>query len=391
MTSTIAKIYIDNLRHNLNLIRSKINKNAKMCVAVKADAYGHGAVECAKVALECGAEYLAIARVCEGVELRNAGITAKLLMLSLANPQEMEELVRTEITPLVFDSEYAELVAEAAKKAGKAEYAVHLAVDTGMGRIGCLPEEAGAVAKKITGLGLKFEGICTHFAAADSENPSDREYTEFQFKRFMEAVENVKKAGIDPGIRHCANSALTLDKPEYHLDMCRPGIIVYGYYPDTLDREYFARKGENIELKPVMALCTKVVAVRKFTEGRSISYGRTWTCGGETDIGVLPIGYADGLFRRFARAGGNSEDLKVAINGTEYPVRGRICMDQCMVDLGKDSAVERFTEAVIFGPEESGALQTAQKIADQTGTISYEVTCGVGKRVPRVFLTSLTR
>lgn len=386
MTSTIAKIYIKNLRHNLNLIKSKISSGAKMCVAIKADAYGHGAVRCAQEAVSCGADFLAIARISEGVELREAGIKIPFLMLSLCNPEEMDSLVEYDITPLVFDIDYIKLVEKAVKKAGESKYSVHLAVDTGMGRIGCLPENCADIAKYISESEyLSLGGMCTHFAVADSKKSEDREYTDFQFKNFMAAVESVKNAGINPGIRHCANSALTLDRPEMHLDMCRPGIIVYGYYPDELDREYFKEKGESIDLKPVMALSTRLVSIRDFDGGKSISYGRMWTSEKKTKIGVLPVGYADGFFRRFAKACGYCEGIDVSINGKAYPVRGRICMDQCMIDLGNDD-VERWSEVLIFGPEESGALQTAQKLADETGTIPYEITCGVGKRVPRIFV-----
>ncbi len=389
MRPTFARIHLENLKYNLEYIRSKINKNAKMCVAVKADAYGHGAVECAKTAVECGADFLAVATVNEGIELRLAGLKVGILVLSLCQKEEMEDVVKNELTPLVFDEEYIGFVAEAARKYKKNGFSVHLAVDTGMGRIGCLAKDAGKVAKKIAETGvLKMGGICTHFSVADSTQTENFEYTEKQFKLFLEAVENVKKEGIDPGIRHCSNSALTLTHPEMHLDMCRPGIIAYGYYPGQVDKKYFEKLGEKTFLKPVMELVTKVVAIREFEKDRPVSYGRRWTSSKKTKIGVLPIGYADGLFRRF-----NEDDkrLYVAVDGKNNPVCGRICMDQCMIELGEDSNVERYCEAVIFGPEESGALQSAQEIADMTGTISYEITCGVSKRVPRIFVTSATR
>jgi len=370
MKPTIAKIYLKNLEHNLKFIRSKINPNSKMCVAVKADAYGHGAVRCAQTAVECGVDFLAVARVSEGIELRNAGIEIPILILSLCDLSEMEDLVKFNITPLVFDEEYICEIEKVVKNLGKTDYPVHLAVDTGMGRIGCLPEDSVKFAKVIdSSKYLKLEGMCTHFATADSYEKEDIDYTNLQFERFLFATESVKNAGINPGIRHCANSALTLNRPETHLDMCRPGIIVYGYYPGDF-------KGND--LKPVMALTTKVVAIRDFDEGKSISYGRTWTSTKKTKIGVLPIGYDDGLFRRFAGK------IQVAINGKNYPIRGRICMDQCMVDLGDDK-IERWSEVFIFGSKEDGSLQSAQELADLTDTISYEITCQISKRVERIF------
>ena len=380
MRATIAKIYTENLRHNLREIKKRLSPQTKMCVAVKANAYGHGAVACAKIAVEEGADFLAIAAVSEGVELRETGITAPLLLLSLCQPEEMDELVFHDITPFVFDAEYIALVADAAKRAGKKDYAVHLAIDTGMGRIGCFPEEAAPVAQKIIATGsLTLGGMCTHFAVSDSPVDADKAYTDRQFARFTQAIENVKAAGINPGICHCCNSAATLDRPEFHLDMARPGIIVYGYYPDGKPRAYYEKIGAPVDLRPVMALVTKVVAVRPFAKGMSVSYGHTWTAEKDTTLGVLPIGYADGLFRRFAPI------AKVSVNGNTYPIRGRICMDQCMIDLGDDD-VPRWSEAVLFGPKESGATQSAQDLADATGTISYEITSAITKRVPRVYI-----
>lgn len=384
MRATFARIHLENFKFNLRYIRSKMADGAKMCVAVKADSYGHGAVQCAKAAVECGAEFLAVATVDEGIELRNAGINADILVLSLCQKEEMQSVVKYSLTPLVFDEEYIVFVKEAAASLNVKDFSVHLAVDTGMGRIGCLPEDAGKVAKIITESGwLKLGGICTHFSVADSTEKQNVEYTQNQFRLFMEAVETVKKEGINPGIRHCSNSALTLTQPQMHLDMCRPGIIAYGYYPGQVDKTYFKNKGEKVFLKPVMELVTKVVAIRDFEKDKSVSYGRRWTSRNKTKIGVLPIGYADGLFRRF-----NQEETKlfIAIKNKKYPVCGRICMDQCMIELGEDSDVKRYDEAVVFGPEECGALMSAQEIADATGTISYEITCGVSKRVPRIFV-----
>jgi alanine racemase len=382
MRSTKAVIYMDNLRNNLRSIRSVIRKETKMCVAVKADAYGHGAVTVAKEAVNCGTEYLAVATVDEGIELRKAGISCSILILSLCIPDEIESVVQNDLTPLVFDSEYISLFEKAATLYGKERFAVHLAVDTGMGRIGCLPEQAVRYARQITDCRhLKLEGMCTHFAVADSVQQENRIYTESQFKTFLETTEKVRQAGINPGIRHCASSAALLDHPEMQLDMVRPGIITYGYYPDQITEEYLASTGRPVHLKPVMALESAVVAIRPFESGKSVSYGRTWTACAETDIAVLPAGYGDGLLRRF------SPGLQVAINGKAYPVRGRICMDQCMVDIGRNNReIKRWDKVLIFGPEESGALQSADTLAKATGTISYEILTAITKRVPRIYL-----
>ncbi len=383
MRATFAKIYLENFRHNLREIKKNLEPGVKSCIAVKADSYGHGSVPCSKICEEEGVDFLAVATVDEGVELRIAGIKLPILVLSVFQKEEADDAVKADLTPLVFDFEYIDALAASCKKIGKKDFPVHIAVDSGMGRIGCYPEDAGKIARKIVETGfLKVGGICTHFAASDSDFEEDRKYTEMQFERFCQAVENVRKEGIDPGIRHCCNSAATLDKKEYHLDMCRSGITAYGYYPDGLDRKYFEKTGNPVDLKPVMALVSKIVCVRPFKKGMSVSYGHTWTAAEDTTLGVLPIGYADGLFRRFA------DGLNVAVDGKNYPLRGRICMDQCMIDLGKKGSESdfRWKEAVIFGPEESGALQTAQDLADKTGTISYEITSALTKRVKRVYI-----
>ena len=389
---TKAVIYKNNLEYNLKQIRKYVKKDVKLCVAVKADGYGHNAVLTAQIAEEVGAEFVAVATVEEGLELRENGIKCGILLLSLCTPEEMPALFEYKITPLVFTDEYISLIGEAAKKAaaggveGSDGFAVHLAVDTGMGRIGCYPEEAGTEAKKILESGLKLGGMCTHFAVSDSLKESDCEYTERQFSLFKSAIENVRKEGIDPGICHCCNSAATLNNPEMHLDMVRPGIIVYGYYADEISREFLESRGISIDLKPVMTFESEICAVRNFKAGASVGYGCTWTAEHDTRIGVIPAGYADGLLRNFSTSG-----VKISVNGKNCPVRGRICMDQCMIELGNDDKTRRWDKAVVFGDESFGALQTADDVARLTGTISYEITCGISKRVPRVFFTSHTR
>ena len=221
--------------------------------------------------------------------------------------------------------------------------------------------------------------MCTHFAVSDSTLTENQEFTRGQFEQFKLAVHNVKACGINPGICSCGSSAALLNNPEMHFDMVRPGIITYGYYPDQITHEYLKSTGKNFDIKPVLALETKVVAIRHFPAGKSVSYGRTWTAEKDTDIAVLPIGYADGLLRRF------SPGLQVTINGKNYPVRGRICMDQCMVEIGKDNKdVKLWDKVIIFGPAECGALNTADDLAKLGNTISYEVLTSITKRVQRV-------
>lgn len=379
---TKAVLYQDNLRYNLKNIKKYIGNNVKMCVAVKADAYGHNAVLTAKIAQECSVEYLAVATVEEGIELRNNGITAKILLLSLCTNEEMTDLIKNKIIPLVYSFEHIGMLKKACTTLQQQKYPVFLAIDTGMGRIGCLPKDAGKEALFIKENEiLKLEGMCTHFSVSDSQKKENIEYTEKQFEAFKLAIENVKKSGINPGVCSCANSAALLCNPKMHLDMVRPGIITYGYYPDKDVKEFINSRNIDFDIKPVLAFETKVASIRHFNQGKSISYGREWICDDDTDIAVLPVGYADGLLRRF------SPGLYVTINGENYPIRGRICMDQCMVDIGKNNdKVKLWDKAIIFGPEESGALNTADTLAEIGNTISYEVLTSLSKRVKREIL-----
>ncbi|MBR5402220.1 MAG: alanine racemase [Treponema sp.] len=382
---TKAILYKDNLRYNLEQIKKYVGNGTKICVAVKADGYGHNAIITSQIAQELGIDYLAVATVDEALELRNAGIKTNILLLSICTPFEMPDLFEYKITPLVFGTEYIDLLKKAAdtyceNQGIDKKFDVHLAVDTGMGRIGCYPQEAGEQAKLIQSTKhLKLGGMCTHFAVSDSLEKANQDFTKVQFDQFKTAVENVKKEGIDPGICSCGASAALLNNQDMHFDMVRPGIITYGYYPDQITHDYLVSAGKNFDIKPVLALETKVVAIRHFPKDKSVSYGRTWTAEEPTDIAVLPIGYADGLLRRF------SPGLEVTINGKNYPVRGRICMDQCMVEIGQNNKdVHLWDKVLIFGPKESGALNTADDLARIGNTISYEVLTSITKRVQRV-------
>ena len=384
---TKATIYKDNLKYNLQQIRKYVNKKIKICVAVKADGYGHNAILTSQIAEELGIDFLAVATVDEALELRNAGIKTNILLLSICTPPEMNDLFEYQITPLVFSKEYINLLIKTSNLFCEThnlnkKFSVHLAIDTGMGRIGCYPQEAGDQAKLISDSEhLELGGMCTHFAVSDSLKDDNQKYTMEQYEQFKLAVENVKKLGINPGICSCGNSAAILNNPDILCDMVRPGIITYGYYPDEITKDYLKSKGKDFDIKPVLALETKVVAIKHFYKGKSVSYGRTYTCKKDTDIAILPIGYADGLLRRF------SPGLQVTINGQNYPIVGRICMDQCMVNIGKDNKdVHLWDKVLIFGPKEIGALNTADDLAKIGNTISYEVLTSITKRVQRVII-----
>lgn len=379
MRCTKALIYKDNLEHNIKSIQTLLKPNVKMCVALKADGYGCGAVTTAKIAAALGAEYFAVAAVQEGAELRDNGIKAGVILLSLCSKDEIDEAVQRDIIPLVFDKEYISLFADTAARQKKVQR-VFLAVDSGMGRLGVYAEEAADIARFIQSSSyLELAGMMTHFAVSDSIEDSDKAYTKEQFRVFSSAVESVRRAGINPGICSCSSSAASLSEPDMQLNMVRPGIAVYGCYPDGVDRSYLLQRGIDLALKPVMQFETQVAAIRRIKAGTTVSYGRTWTAQKDTDIAILPAGYADGLLRRF------SPGLTVAINGSAYPVVGRICMDQCMADIGADNKnVRRWDKAVFFGSKDGEALADAADLAALSGTIPYEIMTGISKRVPRI-------
>ena len=370
MRATQAHINLDNLRDNINTVKQFVKPGTKLCCAVKADGYGHGAVRVSVAALKAGVSFLAVASISEGIELREAGIVAPILSLSLPLKDEIPSLIVHSITPLVFDFEFIEQLNEVAVSMHR-KIPVHLKIDTGMGRVGCSPEEAKDLAKKIASTeGLYLEGVCTHLACADSNKEDDIVYTKKQIKKFTFAVEEIKKQGINPGIVHCSNSGAIFLHQEANFDMVRPGIVIYGY--STCAKEL------GVKLKPVMEFSSQIVAIKQFKKGDTVSYDRTWIAPEDCDIGVIPAGYADGLVRRL------SPGMEVSINGKMFPIVGRICMDQCMVFLGKNHNVNRWDKVVFFGADNNS--KDAEDLANQIGTISYEILCGINKRVPRIYI-----
>jgi len=372
MRATRAIVHLGRFLGNFKAIQERIGPGRRICVPVKADAYGHGAAEIARISLAAGAYCLGVADAQEGAALRKEGISVPILLFSQPLPAEIPEILENSLTPLVSDGEYIEMLAKTAAEA-RIRLPVHLKIDTGMGRMGCVPAEAPSLARQIAAFPfLEYAGTATHLAVSDSAAPEDRSYTEQQIARFKEALEKIRAAGIDPGIVHAANSGAVVLHPEAWFDMVRPGIILYGYN---------LAGTSSPEVKPVMELRTNVALIKRVKKGETVSYGRTWTSASDTTIAVLPVGYADGLPRLA------SNKWQAVINGKTYPLVGRICMDQCMADLGPDAApsagreVRRWDEAVIFG----GSAPDAAILAERIGTIPYEITCNINKRVPRVY------
>ena len=376
---TTAIINLDNFLHNFSVIKSRIGTNCRICVPVKANGYGHGAIEIAKTSLKAGAFCFGVATVAEGTLLRNNGIDAPILIFSNAHPLDIPDIINNDLSPFVSDAEFVDILENKNKGSGK-KIQVHLKIDTGMGRMGCTPSDAPALAQKIVSCTtLEYRGTATHFAVSDSSSTGDIDYTRLQLKRFKDSVEKIKALGIDPGILHTANSGGVIMHSDSWFDMVRPGIALYGYKAveetnaaGLIDPNLVANP---LDIKPVMELKTRVVFIKNIKKGETISYGRIWTTNRDTVIATLPVGYADGFPRCV------SNNWNVYIGGKPYPQVGRICMDQCLVDLGPDSNVRRWEEVSIFG----GFAPDASVLAEKAGTIPYEITCAIHERVPREY------
>lgn len=367
---TWAEISLGNLEHNYRDLRA-CAPDSKFLATVKANAYGHGAVPVARHLAELGADYLAVACLDEAAQLRQAGIAAPILILGYTQPELASEVVALGVTQTVFTPELAKALSDTAGAAGK-RAKIHLKADTGMSRLGVLDHQPERAAKALAALcalpHLDPEGIFTHFANADG----DEEYTMLQFTRFLDVLKELEETyGQIFEIRHCAASAAVLNYPCTHMDMVRPGIALYGHYPDP--------SCEGLDgpgLKPVMALYSRVAAVRDFPADTPVSYGCTARFGGGGGrTAVLPIGYADGLHRMLSNEG------FVWLDSQPRPIMGRVCMDMCMIGLTPEADVKPGDVAEMFGLH----LPVEQQ-AKTAGTISYELLCAVAPRVPRIYL-----
>ena len=375
-----AEIDLDALRDNFRAVKQRAG-SLPLCAVVKADSYGHGAVQCARVFAEEGAAWLAVSCLAEAQKLRTAGLTLPILILGHVQPQFAAELIRSNITTACYSLPQAKALSEAAQAAG-GRVKVHLAVDTGMGRIGFAlrTDFDAAIADAVAACnlpGLEMTGLFQHFAVADDTSEENVAYTAQQHELFVRAYRALKAAGHEPAVVHCDNSAGVMLHPDWpeglpreHC-MARPGIILYGFDPS--DEVRFG------QFKPVMKLKTVVSMVKELQPGQCTSYGRRFTAQKPTRVATLCTGYADGYPRLLSCGKGIVE-----IHGTPCPVLGRVCMDQLMVDVSAVSTpVQEDDEAILWGGTVSDSAET---IARKTDTISYEVLCGVSRRVPRVYL-----
>ena len=364
-----VEVDLDAVRHNLAEIRRLVAPAVEIMAVVKAEAYGHGGVKIAKTALQAGASRLSVALPEEGIALREAGITAPILVFSPLQTDQAETMVRYNLTPTICMLEPAVALSRAATAVGK-KVPFHVKIDSGMNRIGIPASEGVVFIKKMSPLpGLVFEGIFSHMATADEQ---DKEYAKHQIKIFNKVIVDLKAEGLLPSKAHLANSAGIIDLPLSHYNLVRPGIILYGMYPST------EVQTDKIHLQPAFALKAKIVFIKRVPQGSAISYGRKYVTPTDSTIVTIPIGYADGWSRKLS---GKAHAL---ISGKRFPIVGTICMDLCMVDVG-DEPIEIGQEVVLIGSQGSERI-TVEEISAYLGTINYEVTCMISDRVPRRYL-----
>lgn len=373
--ATYVEIHLDSFRHNLLAVRSILSSAVKILAVVKADAYGHGAVPCAKAAIDTGADYLGVGILEEGIELRENGITAPILVLGGIFPNDAKDLIQYNLSTVLSGQNLAKSLSQEADKAGKT-VGVHIKIDTGMGRLGVLPENLIPLLEYIRQYkNLLIEAVSTHFSSADEEDPG---YTLLQLSRFNSALTQLKTAGVAIPITHCANSAALLKFPQSWFNMTRPGLLLYGALPSPSLKPYAILRNDG-RFQPVMHWKSRIIQINRIPKGHYLSYGRNYMTPRDSLIATLPVGYADGLTRRL------SGKMSVLVNGKKISQVGNICMDMCLIDVSELPDVRVGDEAVIFGRQKEETI-TVEEVAEQCGTLPYEILCAVSKRVPRIYL-----
>lgn len=362
---TWAEINLRNLGYNFCQLKRMLAPATKIMVTVKADAYGHGLVPVSRKLVSCGVDYLGVASVDEGIALRKAGIKTPVLVMGLVLKKDSAPLFRYRLTATVCDEGLARALNDRGRFYGRA-LDVHIKVDTGMGRLGVLPQDTPELVRKVRLLKfLRIEGIFTHFTMADT----DRNFTGKQIRIFGRLLDELKKEGIRIPLAHAANSMGALGFKQSHFNMVRPGLILYGLHP---------KENLKIRIKPLLSLRTRVIFKKRLPRGWGVSYGRTYITKRKTTVVTLPIGYGDGYPRLL------SNKAPVLIGGKRFKVCGRICMDQMMVDV-QGSKVKIGDEAVLIGSQGKMRI-TVEELARLSDTIPYEIVCGLGSRIPRVYI-----
>lgn len=367
-----VEVNLSNLDYNIKNIKAKVGENKEIIGVIKADGYGHGSVEVAEVLRKNGVKTFAVAALSEVIKLREHGVKEDIIMLGLTPDLYADTIIQYDVTPVVCSAANAAAISEAALKAGKVVKGL-VAVDTGMGRIGYLPDDPQAIAdiqqmEKLDG--FKIKGLFSHFATADA---ADKTYARQQEQRYNAFYEKLIAAGVKIPMKTFANSAAIMELSSVHFDAVRPGIILYGCYPSAeVDKN-------QLSLKPVMSVKANIVHLKKVPQGSTISYGRKYTAPRESLIATLALGYADGFPRPYSLVG------KVIVNGVFAPLAGNICMDQCMVDVTDVPDVKVGDEVIVMGSDGTNTI-LADDIGNATGTINYEIVCAFGQRLPKVYV-----
>jgi len=365
--TTVAQINLNHLLYNIRQIQKKTSP-AKVIPVIKADAYGHGAVPVAKHLVKAGFEMFAVAQFQEAMQLRDSGITSPILIFGRLLPDEIPVAVKAGFRITIFGEEDVRRIDES--RINTPAF-VHVNVDTGMGRVGFLVDQKPDLFDLIIrSRHCAWEGLYSHFATADEQ---DKTYAALQLSRFRKLLQNINRLNQKPAIIHMANSGAVLDIADSYFDAVRPGITLYGHYPSS-------ETSQAIDLKPVMTFKTYVAHVRQMPANHPISYGRRWTTSKATQIAVLPVGYADGMRHELTNKG------EVLIQGNRYPIVGTVTMDQTMVHVEKDT-IKPGDEAILWGESnQGGEALSALEVANQIGTIPYELVCGVSQRVKRIYI-----
>ena len=369
--TTWAEINLAAIAHNVRELKRVAAPGAQFMAVVKADAYGHGAVQTARIALDNGTVMLAVSRVSEGIVLREAGIECPVLVLGYVSPGEIALSLQNNLTHTVFNRRQAEILSDIARQTGSSAK-VHVKIETGMGRLGF--EACNDVVNEVIAVArldhLELEGIFTHFAMSDT---ADKDYTRKQLARFQDVLHELRRTGVEIPLKHAANSAAIIDMPNTHLNIVRAGIAMYGLYPsEEVDKS-------RVALRPAMSFKTQVGHIKRVPAGYRVSYGCTYVTKEPTLIATIPVGYADGYSRLL------SSRSEVLIHGQRAPVVGRVCMDQCMIDIGHIDDPAVGDEVVLWG-RQGEAILPVEDIAAKMGTINYELVCMVNVRVPRVYI-----
>ncbi len=363
---TWAEVNLNNLEYNFRQVKSLLHPKTKVLVTVKADAYGHGLIPVSKRLAASGVDYLGVASIDEGVKLRKAHVKTPILVLGLILKQDIQSLFTFKLTPTICDYELAVALSKKAVLLNK-PIRLHIKIDTGMGRIGVAHQDALELINKIHKLkSIVIEGVFTHFPFADS----GRKFTISQIKLFCKLVSDLKKSGIAIPLVHAANSAGLINYQDSHFTMVRPGLVIYGLAP---------KPGLRISLKPVLNLKTRVIFIKQVPAGYGISYGHAYITKRIAYIVTLPIGYGDGYPRNLSNL------APLLIKGKRFHVSGRICMDQIMVDVGK--LKPRLGDEVVLIGKQGKQRITTEELADLANTIPYEIVCGLGSRIPRIYIS----